>query len=180
MCRLDACDRVGATAHAVFHSQHDYCGTVPVQPLESWPRIFRWRSRAAHRYRSAWPLRQCRRLPTAARTTESCRVRAGDSAYYPGAECGGFLAVSTRQARLRCPVRVPSLLACPPKVIPNVGFESRYPKSREKMWRWHGRGRSTGEIIAFLRKAEVRLAQGETAAQKAPLREPATGPYAPA
>jgi len=31
------------------------------------------------------------------------------------------------------------------------------------MWRWHGRGKSTEESIGFLREAEVRIAQGETA-----------------
>jgi hypothetical protein len=37
------------------------------------------------------------------------------------------------------------------------------PKSHQEMWRWHGRGSRRRRSSVFLREAEVRIAQGETA-----------------
>jgi hypothetical protein len=54
-------------------------------------------------------------------------------------------------------------LACPPEAIPGLGFESGYFRVSRGDVEMARKRKSTEEIIGFLREAEVRIAQGETA-----------------
>src|SRR6476659_5497257 len=56
-----------------------------------------------------------------------------------------------------------SSLACFPEPVPGVRSESGYFRSLSRRLEMARKGKSTEEIIGFLREAEVRIAQGETA-----------------